>query len=201
MTASSTVPRSDRLFFTFNALISTAALSFIAFILLRKTTSAGPDLSFMPAVNAAFNALSATFLVLGYVAIRKGRISLHRLCMVTAFALSSLFLIGYLVYHSVHGDTKFSGTGALRVAYFAVLISHIVLSIVVVPLALTSFYLAFTRSFVRHRRLNRVFLPIWLYVSVTGVALFFMLRANHTESTVLSRALPNANIASAAVRP
>jgi putative membrane protein len=121
--------------------------------------------------------------------------------MVTAFALSSLFLVGYLVYHSVHGDTKFSGIGALRVAYFGVLISHIVLSIAVVPLALTSFYLAFTRSFVRHRRLNRVFLPIWLYVSVTGVVLFFMLRANHAQSMVLSGPLQSATIAFASVGP
>jgi putative membrane protein len=177
-----TLPRSDRLFFIFNALVSSAALAFIAFILLRKTDGDGPDLSFMPAVNACFNALAATFLVLGYVAIRRRRIALHRLCMVSAFALSSLFLVGYLLYHSVHGDTKFTGTGALRAIYFAVLISHILLSITVVPLALTSFYLAFVRSFSRHRRLNRIFLPIWLYVSVTGVVLFFLLRKNAVES-------------------
>jgi len=186
MTATSTLPRSDRLFFTFNALLSSAALAFIAFILLRKTESTGADLSFMPAVNAAFNAASATFLILGYIAIRRKRVSLHRLCMVTAFALSSLFLIGYLIYHSVHGDTKFGGTGALRAVYFAVLISHILLSIAVVPMALTSFYLAFTRSFARHRKLNRVFLPIWLYVSVTGVLLFFLLRGNTVESSAAS---------------
>jgi len=183
MTASTnTLPRSDRPFFVFNALVSSAALAFIAFILLRKTDGDGPDLSFMPAVNACFNAASATFLVLGYVAIRRRRIALHRVCMVSAFALSSLFLVGYLLYHSVHGDTKFAGTGALRATYFAVLISHILLSITVVPLALTSFYLAFIRSFSRHRRLNRVFLPIWLYVSVTGVVLFFLLRKNAVES-------------------
>jgi putative membrane protein len=183
MTASTnTLPRSDRLFFVFNALVSSAALAFIAFILLRKADGGGPDLSFMPAINACFNALSATFLILGYVAIRRQRIALHRLCMVSAFALSSLFLVGYLLYHSVHGDTKFAGTGGLRAIYFAVLISHILLSITVVPLALTSFYLAFIRSFSRHRRLNRVFLPIWLYVSVTGVVLFFLLRGNAVES-------------------
>jgi putative membrane protein len=108
--------------------------------------------------------------------------------MVTAFALSALFLVGYLVYHSVHGDTKFTGTGSIRVAYFTLLVSHIVLSIGVVPLALTSFYLAFTRSFVRHRKLNRIFLPIWLYVSVTGVILFFMLRGGSVESTRVTEA-------------
>lgn len=169
-------PRSDRTFFTFNAVLSTVAVAFIAFILLRGKSGGGPDLSFMPAVNASFNALSALCLVAGYVAIRQKKIAVHRVLMVSAFACSSLFLIGYLSYHFVHGDTKFSGVGPIRLVYFALLISHILLSLSVVPLALTSFYFAFKRSFVRHRRLNRVFLPIWLYVSVTGVLIFLMLR-------------------------
>ncbi|HYQ00779.1 MAG TPA: DUF420 domain-containing protein [Polyangiaceae bacterium] len=169
-------PRSDRTFFTFNAVLSTVAVAFIAFILLRGKSAGGPDLSFMPAVNASFNALSALCLVAGYVAIRQKKIAVHRVLMVSAFACSSLFLVGYLSYHFVHGDTKFTGVGPIRLVYFALLISHILLSLSVVPLALTSFYFAFKRSFVRHRRLNRVFLPIWLYVSVTGVLIFFMLR-------------------------
>jgi len=168
--------RPSRTFFTLNALLSASALAFIAFILLRGKSTDGPDLSFMPAINAGFNALSASCLVAGFVAIRNKKIALHRSLMVTAFASSALFLIGYLSYHFVHGDTKFTGTGPVRVVYFALLISHILLSISVVPLALTSFYFAFTRAFARHRRLNRVFLPIWLYVSVTGVLIFFMLR-------------------------
>lgn len=169
-------PRSDRTFFTFNALLSSAAVAFIGFILLRGKSAGGADLSFMPAVNACFNALSALCLVAGYVAIRQKKIAVHRLLMVTAFACSALFLVGYLSYHFVHGDTKFTGIGPIRLVYFALLLSHILLSLSVVPLALTSFYFAFTRSFVRHRRLNRVFLPIWLYVSVTGVLIFLMLR-------------------------
>lgn len=176
MSSALVTPRSDRTFFAFNALLSTVAVAFIAFILLRGHSAVGSELSFMPAVNACFNALSALCLALGYVAIRRRKIAVHRLLMVTAFACSSLFLIGYLSYHAVHGDTKFTGVGAIRSVYFAILISHVLFSISVVPLALTSFYFAFTRSFVRHRRLNRVFLPIWLYVSVTGVVIFFMLR-------------------------
>ncbi len=170
--------RSDRAFFAFNAVLSTLAVAFIAFILLRGhgAAGAGPDLSFMPAVNATFNGLSAVCLVAGYVAIRQKKIAAHRLLMVSAFACSSLFLVGYLSYHFVHGDTKFTGIGPIRSVYFALLISHILLSLSVVPLCLTSFYFAFTRAFARHRRLNRVFLPIWLYVSVTGVVIFFMLR-------------------------
>ena len=172
-------PRSDRVFFTFNAVLSSTAVAFIAFILMREGTARDTrTLDFLPPVNAVFNGLSATCLVLGYVAIRKRAVHLHRLCMVSAFALSALFLVGYLTYHSIHGDTKFTGTGPIRAVYFFVLISHIALSLTVVPLALTSFYLAFKRSFVRHRKLNRVFLPIWLYVSVTGVVIYLMLRAN-----------------------
>lgn len=169
-------PRASRTFFTFNALLSTSALAFIAFILLRGKSGGGPDLSFMPGVNACFNALSASCLAAGFVAIRQKKILLHRSLMLTAFASSALFLIGYLSYHFVHGDTKYTGTGASRAVYFALLISHVLLSISVVPLALTSFYFAYARAFTRHRRLNRVFLPIWLYVSVTGVVIFFMLR-------------------------
>lgn len=169
-------PRSDRQFYYFNAVFSAAAVAFIAFILMRQQTPGGPDLRFMPAVNAAFNAASASCLIAGYVAIRRKSMATHRVLMVAAFACSALFLIGYLAYHFVHGDTKFTGTGPIRVVYFALLITHVVLSLSVVPLALTSFYFAFTRSFARHRRLNRVFLPIWLYVSVTGVLIFFMLR-------------------------
>lgn len=168
--------RGSRTFFVLNALLSVSALAFIAFILLRGESAGGRDLSFMPAINAGFNALAASCLVAGFVAIRKKKIVLHRSLMITAFASSALFLIGYLSYHFVHGDTKFTGTGASRVVYFTLLISHILLSISVVPLALTSFYYAYTRAFTKHRRLNRVFLPIWLYVSVTGVLIFFMLR-------------------------
>jgi len=176
MSTALVTPRSDRTFFVFNAALSTVAVAFIAFILLRGRGAAGPDLSFMPAVNATFNALSAACLVAGYVAIRQKKIALHRILMVSAFASSSLFLVGYLGYHFVHGDTKFGGVGPIRLVYFTLLISHILLSLSVVPLCLTSFYFAFTRAFARHRRLNRVFLPIWLYVSVTGVIIFFMLR-------------------------
>lgn len=171
--------RSDRTFYIFNAIFSTAAVLFIAFVLFRGGAANEADaLSFMPGVNATFNALSAVCLVLGYIAIRRGAANGHRLFMVSAFTFSTLFLVGYLTYHSVHGDTKFTGTGVVRVAYFFVLVTHIVLSVTVVPLALTSFYLAFTRSFARHRKLNRVFLPIWLYVSATGVLIYFMLRAH-----------------------
>lgn len=170
--------RVDRTFFAWNAVVSTAAVGLIAYLLLGRET--GPDgtidLSFMPAVNATCNALASCCLVAGYLAIRRKAVQVHRLCMVSALALSAVFLVGYLSYHYVHGDTKYQGTGPLRAIYLAVLLTHILLSITVLPGALTAVYLAQTRQFERHRRWNRVFLPIWLYVSVTGVVIFLMLR-------------------------
>ena len=170
--------RADRTFFAWNAAVSTVAVAFIAYILRRDAGPSGAiDLSFVPAVNATCNALASLCLITGYVAIRRKAVNLHRLCMVTAFALSAVFLVGYLTYHYVHGDTKYPGDGLGRTVYLLVLASHVILSIAVVPGCLTSFYFAFTKQFARHRRLNRVFLPIWLYVSVTGVLIYFLLRA------------------------
>lgn len=170
--------RADRTFFVWNAAVSAAAVAVIAYILRRDAGPTGTlDLSFVPAVNAACNALASVCLVTGYAAIRRKAVHLHRLCMVTAFALSAVFLVGYLSYHYVHGDTKYPGDGLGRVVYLTVLASHVILSIAVVPGCLTSFYFAFTKQFARHRRLNRVFLPVWLYVSVTGVLIYFLLRA------------------------
>lgn len=170
--------RADRTFFVWNAAVSTVAVAVIGYILGREPSATGTvDLSFVPALNATCNALASLCLVTGWVAIRRKAMQFHRLCMVTALAFSGVFLVGYLAYHYVHGDTKYPGTGAGRVFYLSVLATHVLLSIAVVPGALTAFYFAFTKQFDRHRRLNRVFLPIWLYVSVTGVLIYFLLRA------------------------
>ena len=172
----------DRPFWIFNAVLSTAALAFLAYILMVRHGSSSTALSFMPAVNASFNALSATLLSIGWVAIRRGARTLHKYLMVSAFASSSLFLVGYLTYHWVHGDTKFGGHGAIKLAYLLILATHILLSMVVVPMCLGSFYFAYRQRFVTHRKIGRVLLPIWLYVSVTGVVIFVMLRAYATSS-------------------
>jgi putative membrane protein len=167
----------DRRFFAFNALVSSLALAFLAWLLLApRGVGRQSDLSFMPALNACLNALSALLLLAGFWAIKNRRVDLHRRLMVSAFAASSLFLIGYVAYHYAHGDTKFAGQGAIRSVYFAILISHVLLSISVVPLALTAFYFALRRRFASHARVARVLLPCWLYVSVTGVVIYFMLR-------------------------
>lgn len=169
--------RVDRRFWAWNAVVSTAAVALIAFLLRRDPSPANTiDVTFVPALNAIFNALSASCLAAGWVAVRRGAIRLHRSMMVAAFSCSAAFLVGYLTYHYVHGDTRYTGTGPMRTVYLAVLASHVVLSITVVPGALTAFYFAMTGQLARHRRLNRIFLPVWLYVSLTGVVIYFMLR-------------------------
>ena len=172
-----TTAPSDRSFWIFNALISTAAVVFLGWLLLlREGGGVSADLSFMPAVNAGLNATAATLLVLGLLAIRSGRREVHKRLMVSAFAASAVFLVGYVIYHYAHGDTSYRGEGALRIVYFGILISHVLLSIVMLPMILGTFYLAAKERFATHKRLARWTLPIWLYVSVTGVLIYFMLR-------------------------
>jgi putative membrane protein len=175
-------PAADRRFFAFNAVVSVAALALLGWLLLIRRgggAAAAGDLRFLPAVNASLNATAAGLLLAGWLAIRRGSMRVHRLFMVGALVASSLFLICYLTYHAAHGDTRYAGTGAMRAVYLAVLASHVVLSTTVVPLALTALWFALRREFPRHRRVTRVLWPIWMYVSVTGVAIFFMLRSSY----------------------
>lgn len=169
---------SHKPFFVFNAVVSVLALSLLAWLLLVHGGLQSPtvNLRFMPAVNAGLNGLAATLLVAGRVAIAKQQQGVHRALMVSAFATSAVFLVGYLAYHAVHGDTKFGGEGAVRVVYLLVLASHVVLSMGIVPMALAAFYFAWRQDFAKHKKVARVLHPVWLYVSVTGVVVFFMLR-------------------------
>ena len=178
MSSATPSPSSDRSFFIFNALVSVLALSLLTWLLLFHggMQGANVNLRFLPALNACFNATAATLLVAGWVAIKKGRRELHRYLMVSAFAASACFLVGYLAYHAVHGDTKFGGEGAVRTVYLVLLASHVLLSIGIVPMSLTAFWFAWKRQFDRHTRVTRWLHPIWLYVSVTGVVVFLMLR-------------------------
>ena len=130
----------------------------------------------LPAVNATLNGVSSVLLVAGFLAIRRRNVNLHLRLMFAALLSSALFFVSYVVYHHFHGDTKFTGVGFVRPVYFFVLISHIVLSVVVVPLILTSFYLALAGRLTTHRKLSRFTFPVWLYVSVTGVLIFAMLK-------------------------
>ncbi len=129
----------------------------------------------LPALNACLNATSATFLLLGYWQIRQKNRAAHRLCMSAAFLTSTLFLISYLFYHYHHGSTKFQGQGAVRWVYLTILLTHTVLATVIVPLILLTFARALKGDFARHKPLARWTLPLWLYVSVTGVIVYLML--------------------------
>jgi putative membrane protein len=170
---------SDRSFWIVNAVVSILALALLAYLLLIRQGGANANpgaLAFMPGVNACFNATSAVLLVLAVVAIKNKNVARHQALMLSAFASSTFFLVGYLAYHYVHGDTKYPGAGGMRVAYLALLASHVILSIPVVPLCLAAFYYAFRKNFTTHKKITKVLFPMWLYVSVTGVIVFFLLR-------------------------
>ncbi len=131
--------------------------------------------SVLPGVNAALNALSAVLVVAGFVAIRRGRRDVHRALMLAAVASSVLFLAGYLTRVALTGMHRFPGQGLLRTAYLAVLGSHTLLAVVAAPLVIATLTLALRQRFGTHRRLARTTLPIWLYVSVTGVIVYVLL--------------------------
>ena len=129
----------------------------------------------LPALNATLNAIAAVLLVIGYVLIRRGRIQQHRRVMLAAFTTSALFLISYVTYHANAGSRPFSGQGPIRIVYFAILISHVILAAAILPMALITLTHALRARFDRHMRIARWTLPIWLYVSVTGVIVYLML--------------------------
>lgn len=158
--------------------VSAAALSFLVWLIYFKSPPEEYSEIYnrLPAVNAMLNGLSACALAAGFVAIKRRSIKAHMTLMITAFVFSALFLVSYIVYHNVHGDTPFQGQGPVRSVYFFILISHIVLSIVALPMILTTFFFSLTKRFEKHKKLARWTFPIWLYVSVTGVAVFFLLR-------------------------
>jgi putative membrane protein len=157
--------------------VSLAVVLSVALLLLGRPAPPGEgvDVSALPALNALLNGLSAALLVAGYVFIRRRRIGAHLTAMLGAFGVSASFLMSYVIYHYYAGSRPFTGQGWVRVVYFGLLLTHIVLAAVIVPLALTTIYRALSGRFERHRRLARWTLPIWLYVSVTGVVIYWML--------------------------
>jgi putative membrane protein len=131
--------------------------------------------SYLPHLNACLNTMSALLLFTGYRFIRARNVAAHRACQVAALGISILFLASYLTYHFNHGATRFQGTGLVRPIYFTILTTHTILAMVIVPLVILTFYRAFRGDFVRHRKIARITLPLWLYVSVTGVIVYLML--------------------------
>ena len=133
------------------------------------------SLSDLPLVNASLNAVATVLLVVGYVCIRRQRIGAHRAAMVAAFTTSVLFLISYVIYHAHAGSRPFPGRGSIRVIYFVILVSHIVLAATIPPLAGVTLWRAYRQRFDRHMRIARWTLPLWLYVSITGIVVYWML--------------------------
>jgi putative membrane protein len=165
---------SDRLALSLIAAVSCAVVIVVAILTLGGQATS-PSASALPALNAALNGTSAMLLATGYLFIRRRRVAAHRACMLGAFAVSVLFLISYVIYHAQAGSRPFPGQGWIRPVYFALLISHIVLAAVILPAVLVTIYRAWQADFLRHRAIARWTFPIWLYVSVTGVVVYWML--------------------------
>jgi putative membrane protein len=159
--------------------VSGAAFLFLIWLIYFRETAdeTAAWVANLPALNAMLNSVSTVLIIAGFAAIKQRKFVTHMKFMLTAFITSSLFLISYLVYHHYVGHTPFPGEGFIRPVYFTILISHIILSAFVVPLVLTSYYFAFSGKFITHRKVSKWTFPIWLYVSVTGVMIFFILNA------------------------
>lgn len=158
--------------------ISAAATIFLFWLIyVHPASDAGSTrMAFLPALNALLNGLSATALLIGYTFIRAHRISAHRASMLTAFGFSTLFLVSYILHHALHGDVRYPLHAALRPVYLPLLASHILLAIVALPMILVTFFFSLTGRIPQHRKIARWTFPLWLYVSVTGVVTYVMLR-------------------------
>jgi putative membrane protein len=167
----------DRIALPAIGLLSLAVVLIVGWLLLGHAPGQGgrADVAALPALNALLNGASAILLTTGWVLVRRRRVAAHRACMLAAFCVSVLFLVSYVTYHALAGSRPFPGQGWIRAAYFAILVPHIVLAAVMVPFVLTTLYRALTGDFVRHARLARWTLPVWLYVSVTGVLVYWLL--------------------------
>jgi putative membrane protein len=159
--------------------VSGLAVSFLLWLLYVHHASAdfAGRWMFLPALNALLNGLCAIALCLGLYFIKHRNREAHRASMLLAFVFSSVFLISYIVNHALHGDTIFPGHGSVRALYLSILASHVILSMVALPMVLTTFFFSLTGRFAMHRRIARWTFPIWLYVSITGVVVFVFLKA------------------------
>lgn len=157
-------------------IVSIAVPIVVALLLgIRTKVDLGAWTKILPHAIGGINSLTSILLVIGFLAIRQRKIAVHRACMCSAIALGALFLVCYVTYHLSNPSTSFGGVGAIRYVYYFVLISHILLSLVVLPLVLRAFAYAWCGMFEQHRRIARFAFPIWLYVSVTGVIAYLMI--------------------------
>lgn len=165
--------------------LSTMIVLFLVWYIYFRQTSGHSDHDFiksLPFVNACLNGFSACLITIGVICIKSKQTKAHITCMILATFSSALFLVGYLFYHYYHGDTKFPGQGFIRPVYFFILITHIITSIVVVPLVLTTLFFAATKRFQKHRKIAAWTYPVWLYVSVTGILVYYLLKTYVTQA-------------------
>jgi len=168
---------------TIICLISAAILAFLFWLIYfheSPNITRGEYLAYIPALNSIFNTLSATCVISGLIFIKRGKVKAHITMMVSATIASACFLVGYIIHHYYQGDTKFLAEGTIRTVYFFILITHIVLSVAVVPMVLTTLYCAISKRFAIHKKIARFTWPIWLYVSITGVLIFAILELFNT---------------------
>jgi putative membrane protein len=157
--------------------ISAAATLFLFWLIyVHPAAATSTQFAFLPALNAVMNGLAAVSLLIGYTFIRARRIKQHRAAMMTAFGFSTLFLVGYILHHALHGDVRYPLHAAARMIYLPLLASHIILAVVALPLVLVTFFFSLTGRIPQHRKVARWTFPLWLYVSVTGVITYTMLR-------------------------
>ncbi|MFN4122115.1 MAG: DUF420 domain-containing protein [Flavobacteriales bacterium] len=159
----------------FIILVSILIPGAVAFLYFAPKLDLGFNISFLPKLNAIINGTTSVVLLLGFIAIRNKNIILHRRLMTTALLLSVIFLLSYVTYHSASDSTKYGGEGILKSIYYFILLSHILLAIVIVPLVLISFVRALSQKYDKHRKIARYTLPLWLYVTVTGVLVYLMI--------------------------
>ncbi len=173
-----TTPSSTRPAVATILIVSAAATAFLFWLIYvhPAADAASARFAFLPALNALLNGLSATALLIGYIFIRARRIPAHRASMLTAFTFSTLFLVSYILHHALHGDVRYPPHAALRSVYLPLLTSHILLAIVALPLILITFFFSLSGRIPQHRKIARWTFPLWLYVSITGVVTYVMLR-------------------------
>jgi len=148
------------------------------------------DYTAFPAINATLNGASAVLILTGRGLIKRGKIAAHRACMIAAVVASCLFLVCYLYYHAHAGVIHFQGQGLVRPVYFSILITHTILAAVIVPLVIITLARAWRGRFDRHRALSRWTFPVWLYVSITGVVIYFLLYRLYAPAPALTSLLP-----------
>ena len=159
--------------------VSAAAVCFLLWLLYlhHPLDASAQHFLFLPALNAVLNGLCTIALLVGFYFIRLREIAAHRASMITAFVFSTLFLVSYITNHALHGETHFPGSGTVRTVYLSILASHVLLSVVALPMVLTTFFFSLSGRIRQHRKIARFTLPIWLYVSATGVVVYAMLAA------------------------